>query len=232
MRIPTEQRRARLNAARLLLILTPDRVPGGAVEERLIALLPEIDVLQVRVKRPGARRGPSPARPVLDLAEVALEHAAGLATGRRPLITVDDRVDVAAALAERGLDGVHLGDRDCPPALARQLLGPDLLLGWSTHSAEDVRRAAELPVDYLGFGPVAPTATKGLDRGLGPEAAVAAATQSALPVFAIGGIDPPLARRLRAGTTAARVAVGAAVLEADDPVAAARALRSALTEGG
>ena len=214
-----------LAAARTLLIFTPDALGGEDPEAALARALPLVDVVQVRVKLPGNRIGPSPAKPLVEWTRRVLAQVARLPEAQRPLILVDDRVDVAAALAAEGVAGVHLGQDDCPPQLARELLGPGALIGWSTHTLEQVDEANSLPVDYLGFGPVAPTATKGLEEGLGVELAREAGARSPLPVFAIGGIDVELARQL---APHGRVAVGAAVLDAEDPAVAARDLRAAL----
>jgi thiamine-phosphate pyrophosphorylase len=132
-------------------------------------------------------------------------------------------------LLRAGLDGVHLGADDAPPELARELLGPDVLIGLSTHTAADVARAEELPVDYLGFGPIHATETKGYRQGLGAEAAWIAAQASALPVFPIGGIEPSNAAEL---AEVGRAAVSRAVLAAEDPGAAARWLVELLAGEG
>lgn len=219
-----DRRRRALDAAQLLLVFTPELVTRGDALERLAEALPHVDLVQVRTKQPGSRQGPSPARPLLRWAERALDLAARLAP-ERPLVTVNDRVDVAATLAPEGIDGVHLGDLDQPADQARSILGPELLVGWSTHSVEEVTAARSLPVDYLGFGPVAPTRTKGLEQGLGVDAALRAAAAARQPVFAIGGVDVAIARGLGPG---ARVAVGAALLDADDVAEAAAELRRAL----
>ena len=104
----------------------------------------------------------------------------------RRLFIVNDRLDVAL-LAEA--DGVHLGQEDLPAGLARPLLHPGMLLGISTHSVEEAREAEAAGADYIGFGPVFPTATKTGTRptvGLDGIHMVKAAVK--LPVLAIGGI--------------------------------------------
>lgn len=72
-------------------------------------------------------------------------------------IIINDRVDIAVAL---GADGVHLGQEDLPPAEARRILGDNAIIGFSTHTLEQVRAALRMPVDYIAFGPVFPTQTK------------------------------------------------------------------------
>lgn len=216
------ERRERLAEARLLLIFTPELCPPASDPLRVLAeLLDLVDVLQVRI--PGEAGATAPARATCDWARRVLALTRGHA--RPPLVMVNDRLDVAAALGPEGLDGVHLGADDAPPALARERLGPEALIGLSTHCAEEVVAAEELPVDYLGFGPVHPTDTKGYVRGLGPEAAWIAARASSRPVFPIGGIDLTNAGEL---AEVGRAAVGRALLAAPDPAAAARALRALL----
>ena len=151
---------------------------------------------------------------------------------------VNDRVDVALALRDSGLDGVHVGTGDMPAAAARARLGPELLLGLSTHTTEDLVRAWDQPIDMLGFGPIFPTATKGygveIQQGaapvdtpaiVGPARAWIAAESAPVPVFPIGGISESNVSELeRVG----RAAVGSAILGATDPARAARAMREAL----
>jgi thiamine-phosphate pyrophosphorylase len=230
MTCPAELRRARLDAARVMLLFTPELCSGRDPAEILAVLLPEVDAVQVRVKpvggspRPAGTPGPpAEARGSLDWTRRALRLRDELAP--RALVLVDDRVDVALALAAEGCDGVHVGRGDLAARDARALLGPELLLGLSTHDVGQVLAAAEEPVDYLGFGPVFATATKGYAAGHGPELAWVASAGSALPLFPIGGIDLVSAPDL---AEVGRAAVSAALLSAEDPVAAARALRAAL----
>jgi thiamine-phosphate pyrophosphorylase len=216
--------RERLSRARLMLILSPEVCGGRDPLAVAAAVLPHVDAVQVRPKAGGdAGAAPAPARSTFELALAVLELCADLPAP--PLVLADDRVDVALALAGRGLAGVHLGCDDLPPAEARALLGPEPLIGLSTHCAADVVRAAELPVDYLGFGPLFPTATKGYASGVGPEAAWVAAAAAGVPVFAIGGVTRARVTELHPG---ARVAVAGAILGAEAPAAAAAALRDHL----
>ena len=138
-----------------------------------------------------------------------------------PLV-INDRIDVALAC---GADGVHLGQSDLPPEEARRLLPPHVFIGWSVETPEDVRRAASLPVDYLGVSPVFATPTKTDTRpawGLAGLRQVRAMT--ALPLVAIGGIHcGNAAEVLRAGADG--LAVVSALCAADDPRAAALAMQ-------
>ena len=103
-------------------------------------------------------------------------------------LIVNDRVDIAIAI---GADGIHLGQNDLPPAAARNLLKDGAIIGFSTHTLEQVRSAVELSIDYIAFGPVFPTLTKA-----DPDAVVGLkmlkqvrAIARNLPLVAIGGID-------------------------------------------
>lgn len=72
-------------------------------------------------------------------------------------LIINDRVDIALAI---DADGVHLGQDDLDPVIARQIFGKDKIIGYSTHSLEQVREAMTKPVDYIAFGPIFPTSTK------------------------------------------------------------------------
>lgn len=129
------------------------------------------------------------------------------------LFIVNDRPDLALAV---NADGVHLGQQDLPIALARQLLGPQRLIGRSTHCPEDLQRAIQEGADYIGVGPVYETPTKAGRPAAGLEYVRYAAQQASLPWFAIGGIDADnLPEVLAAG--AKRVAIVRAVMHAADP---------------
>ncbi len=217
--------RSRLAESRVMLLFTPELCGERDALAVLDAALPWLDAVQVRPKPPPSASGaPCPARETYDWCLRVIDVCA-VRGDRRPLVLVDDRVDVAAALAGRGCHGVHVGQDDCPVTDARRFLGPGPLIGLSTHDAEQVARAHELSVDYLGFGPIHATATKGYARGLGVAACAAATRGSTLPVFAIGGIDLSNVSGL---SCTGRIAVSGAILCAADPAQAARALRAAL----
>jgi thiamine-phosphate pyrophosphorylase len=140
------------------------------------------------------------------------------------LLIVNDRPDVARLVEA---DGVHLGQDDLPVKDARRILGPDALIGVSTHTVEQARRAVLDGADYLGVGPVFASRTKEFDHFPGLEFVRAATAETSLPAFALGGIGPEnVAQVVAAG--ARRVAVGAAIAASDDPELAARQLRAAL----
>lgn len=138
-----------------------------------------------------------------------------------PLV-INDRIDVALAC---GAQGVHLGQSDMPVAQARRLLPSAVFIGWSVETMDDVARSALLPVDYLGVSPIHATPTKTDTQapwGLDGLRRVRSAT--ALPLVAIGGIHADNARAvLSAGADG--LALVSAICAADDPRAAAAALR-------
>ena len=118
----------------------------------------------------------------------AAKPAIEIARKNNVMIIINDRVDIARAL---GADGVHLGQDDLPPNAAREVLGPDAIIGFSTHSVEQAIDAAGLPIDYIAIGPIFETKTKenpdptvGLD-GL----AEVKKNIGNIPLVAIGGID-------------------------------------------
>jgi thiamine-phosphate pyrophosphorylase len=136
-----------------------------------------------------------------------------LTTKASVLFIVNDRPDIAR-LAEA--DGVHLGQEDLPVREARRVMGADALVGVSTHSMDQLRRAVWDGADYLGVGPVFPSKTKSFDEFAGLSFVRQAAAETSLPAFALGGISVQnLSQVLQAG--AARVAVGSAICSADEP---------------
>lgn len=173
--------------------------------------------VEYRDKAAGDRRFHARA---LALAEVARR------LGLRLL--VNDRVDVAAAVRAAG---VHLGQDDLPPSVARELLGPAAVIGLSTGGEAEACEAAREPVDYVAYGPVYTTATKpdaGDAVGLDRLAAVRAATS--LPLVAVGGIAAANAAAV-ASAGADCVAVASSLLRAEDAGRAMRRLLEAALEG-
>lgn len=212
-----EERRTRLAAARLYLILTV-RDDEARWRTPLMEALRSgaVDVLQLRDVRADEQRMYFQAGSLQILC-----HAFGV------LFILNDRPDLAAEL---DLDGAHVGQEDLAPGEARVLLGPDRLLGLSTHAAGELEAAARAGVDYAGLGPCFASDTKQLVRTPGGAGLVAECRAAAgdLPVFPIGGITPDnVASLVAAG--ARRAAVGSGVLAAADPAAAARTLRAALS---
>lgn len=187
-----------------LLDLARQAIEGGA------------PVLQLRLEE-------TADRPALDLVRAVV----ALARPRGVRLIVNDRVDLALA---GGADGVHLGDDDLPPDVARRLLGPDALVGVTTRSLADVERAAALGADHVGLGPLFGTTTKHVPHPpLGLEAFAAVARRSPLPVVGIAGVTlATIADVARAGATCA--AVAGDLLGAADVVSRAGALHRAFLD--
>lgn len=222
-----EQPADRLQQASLYLCTDARRERGDLAEFADAALAGGVDLIQLRDKGSAGEQqfGPLEARQELDalavLADAARRHGA--------LLAVNDRADIARAA---GADVLHLGQDDLPLDVARDIIGERPVIGRSTHDADQVAAAIEEEVDYFCVGPCWPTPTKpgrhapGLDLVRN-----AAARNPAKPWFAIGGIDEQrLPEVLDAG--ARRIVVVRAITAAEDPRAAAAALKARLTANG
>lgn len=205
------ERRDRLAASRLYVVTgARDDLP-----EFLDAILGAgVDIVQLREKH-------AEAGDLLRWAEVfraaANRHGA--------LFIVNDRPDIALAA---GADGVHLGQNDLPVELARRILGPDAIIGLSTHRAEDLD-AASREADYVTAGPVYETPTKPGRPAAGLEHVRYAAEHERRPWFAIGGINRSNVSEIVAAG-ANRIVVVRAVTEASNPAGAVSLLLAALGE--
>ena len=207
-----DDRRARLASARLYLC-TPDRPDLGEFVAAVAGA--GVDIVQLREKR-------LPDRELLARAGLARDAARSAGA----LFVVNDRPDVAVAC---GADGVHVGQDDLPPGLARTIVGPGALVGLSTHAPAELTAAGAEPVDYVSVGPVVPTPTKPGRPGTGLDYVRLAASRLAggRPFFVTGGVDPDtLPELLTAGAT--RFVVVRALTEAPDPAAVVRRLRRIL----
>lgn len=162
--------------------------------------------------------------PIKGLFAMALELRA-LTHQHGAKLLINDRVDVALGVRA---DGVHLPQDGIPPSAVRKLVGPDLLIGASTHSLAEARDAETEGADFVVLGPVFETPSK-LRYGppVGIEALRQVARELSIPVFAIGGIDAGRVPEVL-GAGAHGVAVISALLAPDDPGIAARALLAAL----
>ena len=211
--------RARLADARLYLCTDARRRRGDLAEFADAALAGGVDIVQLRDKGPD---GPLEARDEL----AALEVLAGACARHGALLAVNDRADVALA---SGADVLHLGQDDLPVAWARKVVGDEMIIGRSAHSAAETAAAADEPgVDYFCAGPCWPTPTKRGRPAPGLELVRTVAGRApARPWFAIGGIDGDRLREVMAAG-AERVVVVRAITEADDPQAAAAALAARL----
>jgi thiamine-phosphate pyrophosphorylase len=146
---------------------------------------------------------------------VAAEAALKVARELGVRLIINDRVDIALAIKA---DGVHLGQDDLSPQSARSLLGPEAIIGFSTHNLSQATEAANLPIDYVAIGPIFPTGTKSDTSPLVGLAAIKEIGQvvNGKPLVAIGGINPSNVRQvLDAGANS--VAVVSCLLS--DPLA-------------
>jgi thiamine-phosphate pyrophosphorylase len=159
------------------------------------------------------------------LSDDELVAASSAFAGHDALFILNDRPDLVEAC---GADGIHIGQDDDPPKVARAAVGPDRIVGRSTHAPDQARAAEDDPdVDYLAVGPVHATPTKPGRPAVGLEYVTHAASAVTKPWFAIGGLDAGNAHEVvERGAT--RIVVVRAITEADDPEAAARELRAAL----
>ena len=210
----SEQAR-RLGQACLYVLLSEAQCALGLERTARAALAGGAGVLQLREK---ALDGGAYAERARRLRELCEEHGAAL--------IVNDRADVALAA---GAAGVHLGQTDLTPAAVRGWAGERLLIGRSTHSLAQARRAVEEEgADYVAVGAMYATATKPGFELAGPALAREVLAQGwSVPVFAIGGITAERARELRA-LGVRQVAVSGAVASAADPARAAREICEAL----
>ena len=143
------------------------------------------------------------------------------------LFVVNDRPDIARLV---DADGVHLGQNDMPVMEARRILGPDKLIGVSTHDLDQLRQAIRDGASYVGVGPTFPSGTKDFTEFAGLEFVRQAVAETSLPAFVIGGVnEDTICAAVAAG--AKRVAVSRAICQANDPRAAAAALLGALDPG-
>ena len=137
---------------------------------------------------------------------------------------VNDHVLLARAI---GADGVHVGQDDTPPRLARGIMGPEAIVGVSIASMDELERTDLAFCDYIGCGPTFPTDTKADTKAVhGLSGLRDLVDRSPLPAVAIGGIDPANTPDCFAHG-AAGVAVISCITRADDPVAAAAAMAAA-----
>jgi thiamine-phosphate pyrophosphorylase len=202
-----------LRDARLLLVTDPRPDLAARVAA---AVRGGVDVVQLRDKR-ASREELLPL--AVELKEICERSGA--------LFTVNDDAELARL---SGAHGVHLGQEDEPIASARETLGPSAVIGRSVSSVEEAREAVREGADYLGVGTVYATPTKPEEAAAGP-ALLWEISGAAVPVpwFAIGGVTLETAREV-AEAGAPGFAVVRAVLDVEDPAAAARELRSFLAD--
>jgi thiamine-phosphate pyrophosphorylase len=216
--------RDRLTTASLYLCTDARRERGDLAEFADAALAGGVDLIQLRDKgSPGEQKfGPLEARDEL----AVLEVLADAARRHNALLAVNDRADIARAARA---DVLHLGQDDLPLPVARDIIGPGPVIGRSTHDRAQVDAAVAEATDYFCVGPCWPTPTKPGRHAPGLDLVRATGEIGTdKPWFAIGGIDEQrLPEVLAAG--ARRIVVVRAITAADDPGAAARRLKAALS---
>jgi|SRR5947209_2666813 len=197
---------------RCLYLCTPDRPDLEQFVDACIA--GGVDVVQLREKGLEARALLARARLVR---RVCQHHGV-------PFI-LNDRPDLAL---EAEADGVHVGQDDAPPSLVRRILGPDAIVGLSTHAPNELDDALEEPlVDYLSAGPVTQTPTKPGRPGTGLRYLTYVVERAKTPWFVTGGVTPE-SLPLMAAAGARRFVVVRYLTEAEDPTGAAKSLRAAI----
>jgi len=191
--------------------LSPGRSTLEVVE---VAIAGGVDVVQLREKGTDTRWRYELG---LEVREVTAEAGVDL--------IVNDRVDVAEAI---DADGVHVGQSDLPVSVARELLGPEAVVGCSASTVAEAEAAEADGADYLGVGSIYGTTSKDVpepEDDVGPERVAAIADAVSIPIVGIGGVTAENAGAVvEAG--AAGVAVISEITAADDPAAATEALAS------
>jgi thiamine-phosphate pyrophosphorylase len=208
-----ELRRQRLRWARLYFV--SDALPRGREPEALLNATMAAGTGMVELRDRDQPKG------VIERSGRTFRR---LANTYSALFIVNDDPYLAMELAA---DGVHLGQDDMDAAEARRVMGPDAIIGLSTHSREQIEAAANKPVDYISVGPIWETPTKEGRPATGLELIRTAAEVAPVPWFAIGGIDPANVGQVVAAG-AERICVVRAIRDADDPRASTAALFDAV----
>jgi thiamine-phosphate pyrophosphorylase len=212
----TEVNCRELAARRLYLLVTESLCPHGTGPAVRGALAGGAGIVQLREKDLPERR----------LVELGRRVRAWTREADA-LYIMNDRADLAVVT---DADGVHVGQEELSVKEARRIVGPHRLVGVSTHTIDQARRAVLDGADYIGVGPVFPSATKSFESLAGLELVREVAAEISLPWFAIGGITAENANLVRE-SGATRIAVSHAILSADDPEAAARTLHERVMSG-
>jgi thiamine-phosphate pyrophosphorylase len=210
-------RRERLRTARLYFVC--DAMPRGEDPGALLhaALGGGVDIVQLREKELGG-----------DEVKRSAQTFRRLCDTYSALFIVNDDPHLARAC---DADGVHLGQDDVAASEAREVLGPEAIIGLSTHSEAQLAASVDQPVDYVSVGPVWETPTKAGRPGVGLGLVEHAAAHASHPFFAIGGVDAVNAGEVIAAG-ARRLGVVRAIRDADDPAVIAEKLRGALAAAG
>ena len=201
-------------AGKCLYVLADGATTGDEFDRQIVTLVEAgVHLIQLRDKR-------------LDDAGIAdrARRLRRLTSGTDTLCVINDRPDIAVLVHA---DAVHVGQDELSPADVRAVVGPDMLVGVSTHSLDQARQAVRDGADYLGVGPIFNSSTKAFEHVWGPKLVAEVAAETTLPFFPIGGIGLHNATDvLTAGAT--RLAVQSAVWGAADPAGATVAFNKLL----
>lgn len=210
----TVEQRVKLWSARLYALSDGGKNRDEFADRIAAMVAGGVDIIQFREKR-------ATDETIVDRIQLALEIIRG--AGADVLFIVNDRADLAA---QYPVDGVHVGQDDMTPLMARKTIGPGKLLGVSTHNFGQARQAVADGADYLGAGPTFSSRTKRFTVFPGVEFLAQVATLD-IPVFAIGGINQQnINAVLSTGIT--RIAVSDAIVGAEDIPVVVRSLKAQL----
>ena len=212
----TDINRQTLAERRLYLLATEAACPHGLGPAVRGALAGGVGIVQLREKE-------LPERRLIELGR----HVREWTREANALYIMNDRADLAVVT---DADGVHVGQDEISVKEARRIVGPERLVGVSTHTIEQARRAVLDGADYIGVGPVFPSSTKAFESLAGLDFVREVAEQISLPWFAIGGINAANVN-LVVESGATRIAVSSAILGAEDPEEAARELGGRVASG-
>ncbi|MDE0959687.1 MAG: thiamine phosphate synthase [Planctomycetota bacterium] len=199
----------------LYLLVTEELCLGDILETTAAAIEGGASIVQLREKSLGGAQFLERAH---QLREITSEGGA--------LLIINDRIEIARLCRA---DGVHLGQQDIAPHQAREILGPDAIIGLSTHNPQQASAAAIAGADYIGVGPIFETQTKPHRCAVGPSFIEEARQCCELPGYAIGHVDDEtIDEVIAAGAT--RIAVCTGIIASPNPRDAARVLHQKLVE--
>jgi thiamine-phosphate pyrophosphorylase len=204
-----ENPRERLNEARLYLLC--ESIDEARLESALRGGVDMVELLDSGQDDAQLLEAAAQLRPLCE------RHGALLMLNNRPELVVS-----------AGADGVHIDRDGISLALARETIGPDKLLGTSTHSTEEIEAAQLAPLDYISVGPVHATPIRPNAAPVGHSLLTFASRNSKLPFFAVGGVEPHNTGAI-AAAGAQRIAVVRAITESSDPERSAAVLKAEIT---
>ena len=196
----------KLKNCNLYLITTPQE---GLLSTVSATIKEGVKMVQYRCKEGNDRQKIQEAKELSSLCKM-----------NNALLIINDRVDIALAA---DADGIHLGQNDMPTEIARELLGEERIIGRSTHSIAELRKAEQERCDYVGIGPVFPSHNKTETKSIGLNSLSEMLKEACLPCFAIGGINTSNVKDV-VSEGASRIAVLGAIMDTNDPILETRNL--------